>query len=97
MGVEYSARILVGLPHEDLEEFLKDVDDPYDVGLYVCSPYYDASYGASLFGILVSHCDDFGYTEIDEFSWSEKVTKAHQQFAKITSKKGVLFLSTYGS
>lgn len=97
MGAEYSTRIIVGLPHEELEEFLQDVEDPYDVGLYICSPYYDACYGDSLFGVLVEHCDDFSYIEIDEFSWSEKVTKAHQEFTKVTGKKGVLFLSTYGS
>ncbi len=97
MGVEYSARIIVGLPHEELEEFLQDVEDPYDVGLYVCSPYYDASYSDSLFGVLVEHCDDFSYTQINEQTWQEKVSKAHDQFYKLTGERGILYLSTYGS
>lgn len=97
MGVEYSARIIVGLPHEELEEFLQDVEDPYDVGLYVCSPYFDADYQASLFGVLVQNCNDFDYTQIDEFSWSERVHNAHEEFTKLTGKKGILYLSTYGS
>jgi len=97
MGVEYSARIIVGLPHEELEEFLQDVEDPYDMGLYVCSPYYDADYHDSLFGIIVEYCDDYSYTKIDEHSWEEKVSEAHKRFKEITGKMGTLYLSTYGS
>jgi len=97
MGVEYSARIIVGLPHEDLEEFLEGVEDPYDVGLYTCSPYYDASYSDSLFGVVVEHCDDFGYSRINEQDWLKKVSEAHDQFYKLTGQRGILYLSTYGS
>lgn len=97
MGVEYSARIIVGLPYGELEEFLEGVEDPYESGLYVCSPYYDADYQACLFGVLVQNCNDFDYTQIDEFKWSENVHKAHQEFTKLTGKKGILYLSTYGS
>jgi hypothetical protein len=97
MGVYYSARIIVGLTHEELEEFLQDVEDPEDVGLDRVSPYFDADDNESLFGVLVKDCSDFSYTEIDEVSWADKVCKAHQEFTKITGKKGKLFLSTYGS
>lgn len=97
MGVEYSARIIVGLPHDELEEFLEGVEYPYDVGLYVCSPYYDADYHDSLFGVLVEHCDDFSYTQINEHTWEEQVSTAHKKFKEITGKVGVLYLSTYGS
>lgn len=97
MGVEYSARIIVGLPHEELEEFLEGVDDPYDLGLYVCSPYYDAEYEECLFGVIVQRCEDFSYSRIDEKSWVEKVAEAHKKFTEKTGKEGTLYLSTYGS
>lgn len=96
MGIEYSARIIVGLPHGELEEFLEGIEDPYDAGLYICSPYYDASYEDSLFGVVVETCDDFGYTQINEHTWQEKVSKAHDQFYKLTGERGILYLSTYG-
>ena len=97
MGIEYSARVIVGLPHEELEEFLEGVEDPYECGLYVCHPYYDAEYEECLFGVIVQNCEDFSYSQIDEFSWTEKVHNAHEKFTKLTGKKGILYLSTYGS
>ena len=97
MGIEYSARIIVGLPHEDLEEFLQDVEDPYDVGLYMVSPYFDADYCDCLFGVLVQKCYDYSYSEVDESKWSENVAAAHKKFTELTGKVGKLYLSTYGS
>lgn len=97
MGIEYSARIVVGLPHEELEEFLKDVEDPYEVGLYMVSPYFDADYCDCLFGMLVETCYDYSYTEIDTVNWENNVEDAHKKFTKVTGKVGRLYLSTYGS
>ena len=97
MGIEYSARIIVGLPHEDLEEFLQDVEDPYDVGLYMVSPYFDADYCDCLFGVLVERCGDYSYTEIDLSMWDQAVANCHKKFTEITGKVGKLYLSTYGS
>ena len=97
MGIEYSARVIVGLPHADLEEFLGGFEDPYECGLYVVHPYYDADYSDCLFGVIVQNCGDFSYTPIDEYRWQEKVNNAHEKFTKLTGKKGILYLSTYGS
>ena len=97
MGIEYSARIVVGLPHEDLEEFLQGVEDPYDVGLYTVSPYFDADYADCLFGVLVESCGDYSYTEIDTSLWEQAVINSQKKFAEITGKVGKLYLSTYGS
>lgn len=97
MGVEYSARILVGLPYGDVQDLVDSVKDPYDCGLEVVHPYFDADYEDCLFGVLVKNCGDFSYSQIDEFTWTEKVHKAHEEFTKKTGKKGILYLSTYGS
>lgn len=97
MGIEYSARILVGLPYEDVQEIIDSVEDPYESGLEVIHPFFDADYQDCLFGVLVKSCGDFSYSQIDEFTWTEKVHKAHEEFTKKTGKKGILYLSTYGS
>lgn len=101
MGIEYSARIVVGLPKDELDDYFEGVEDIYqhveDSGLYVASPYYDADYDDCLFGVLVQGCYDYSYSEIDESKWSENVAAAHKKFTELTGKVGKLYLSTYGS
>ena len=97
MGIEYSARIIVGLPHEELEDFLEGMEDPYDLGLYVVSPYFDADYCDCLFGVVVQTCDDFSYVELNTKQLMLSTDQAHLMFKEITGKDGRLYLSTYGS
>lgn len=101
MGIEYSARIVVGLPKDELDDYFEGVEDVYqsieDSGLYVVSPYYDADYDDCLFGVLVQSCYDYSYSEIDESKWSESIAAAHKKFTEVTGKVGKLYLSTYGS
>ncbi len=97
MGVEYSARIVVGLPHEELEEFLQDMEDPYDLGLYIVSPYYDADYCDCLFGVLVQSCNDYSYVQLNTNKLMLDTDEAQRKFKEITGKEGRLYLSTYGS
>lgn len=97
MGIEYSARIIVGLTHEELEDFLVGVEDPYDVGLYMVSPYFDADYCDCLFGVIVQSCNDYSYVEVDTNKLMLNIDEAHQKFKEITGKSGQLYLSTYGS
>lgn len=100
MGIEYSARIVVGLPKDELDDYFEGIEDVYqhveDSGLYVVSPYYDADYDDCLFGVLVQSCYDYSYSEIDESKWSENVAAAHKWFTERTGKVGKLYLSTYG-
>lgn len=99
MGVDYSARILVGLPYDELEEYFESLEDEYgwEGELSCVSPYYDASWGSSLFGVEVKWCNDYHYSEIDELTLLPTIKSAHEMFEKITGKKGKLYLSTYGS
>ena len=101
MGIEYSARIVVGLPKDELDDYFEGVENVYqhveDSGLYVVSPYYDADYDDCLFGVLVQRCYDYSYSEIDETMWSESIASAHKKFTEVTGKVGKLYLSTYGS
>jgi len=97
MGVEYSARIIVGLPQGELEEFLECVEDPYDVGLYMVSPYFDADYCDCLFGVIVQSCGDYGYVELNTNTLMHNTSEAWRKFKEITGKDGRLYLSTYGS
>jgi len=101
MGIEYSARIIVGLSYDELGEYFDGVEDVYehveDSGLYVVSPYFDADYRDCLFGVLMQKCYDYSYSEIDESKWSDDVVAAHKKFTEVTGKIGKLYLSTYGS
>lgn len=101
MGIEYSARIVVGLPKDELDDYFEGIEDVCqhveDSGLYVVSPYYDADYDDCLFGVLVQSCYDYSYSEIDESEWSENVAAAHEKFTEVTGKVGKLYLSSYGS
>lgn len=101
MGVSYSARIIVGLPKEELDDYFEGNEDNIyqhveDSGLYVVRPYYDADYDDCLFGVLVRISCDYSYSEIDESEWSVNVASAHKKFTEVTGKVGKLYLSTYG-
>ena len=100
MGIEYSARIVVGLPKDELDDYFEGVENIYqhveDSGLYIVSPYYDADYDDCLFGVLVERCYDYSYSEIDENSLAANVVAAHKMFTEVTGKVGKLYLSTYG-
>lgn len=71
MGISTTARLMVGLMYEDLEDWVNenrqdvnetyDSEDPIDVlerlDLTIASPYYDAGYENSFIGIEVEDCD----------------------------------------
>lgn len=98
MGVEYSARIVVGLPHDELEDFLEGTEDPYGLGLDMVSPYFDADYAECLFGVIVQSCNDYScYVELDINLLMHNIYEAQRKFKEITGREGCLYLSTYGS
>lgn len=94
MGIEYSAKLIVGLPYEEFSEFFGDdvAGDCYEKGLTYASPYYDASVDHWVIGVEVAQTDDFewGYVDVD------KHKKAHSSFTEITGLNGKLILSPHG-
>ena len=99
MGVEYAARLVVGLPHGELVEYFESLEDEYDweKNLECVSPYFDADWSDSLFAVVVESCPDYWRSEVDEDSLQSKINVAHQVFKDVTGKSGRLYLSTYGS
>lgn len=95
MGMEYSARLLVGLAVEDFPEdfFTDDVaGDCDEKGLMYASPYFDASPIEWVVGVKVAKSGDFdwNYVDVDQ----HKI--AHVKFTEITGLTGKLILSTHG-
>lgn len=98
MGVHTSARLMVGLMYEDLEDWVNenrnvqssyygDVEDPIDVlerlNLTIASPYYDAGYENSFIGIEVEDCDVADII-------CERIKIATKQFEKLTGIIGTV-------
>lgn len=96
MGIEYRAAIVVGLPKEEMEVVLEDVDDPYDIGLEHFSPYYDAPYRAGVFGIAVVETADYQEREIDPGKFGVDLRAAQHEFHRITGKAGKLYVTPIG-
>ena len=69
MGIDISAKLLYGLPYEDIpEEILDEVNDMLDSGeLDYASPYYDAPRGDWIVGVEE---ELWGDSYID-LSWSD--------------------------
>lgn len=95
MGIEYSAKLLVGLPAEDLEDFLgEDVAETcWNKGLVYASPYYDSGSDVWVVGVDVASSGDFDWVNVD----IDQIDIAKARFLQITKKHGQLILSTHGS
>lgn len=98
MGISTTARLMVGLMYEDLEDWVNEnrlssdepygnCEDPIDVlerlDLTIASPYYDAGYENSFIGIEVEDCD------IAEIV-CDRIKIAAKQFEKLTGIIGTV-------
>lgn len=94
MGVEYSAKLLVGLPVDEFSDFFTDdvADDCEGKGLIYASPYYDAPPEHWVVGVEVAKTGDFDWNYVDV----DKHKQAHLRFIEITGLTGKLILSTHG-
>jgi len=89
MGIEYSARIIVGLHRGELLDLDEDVIEDLDM----CPPYYDGSDEAVL-GIVILDSGDYSAKEM---VWGQaKVDAAMVEFKEKTGLDGKLFLSPCG-
>lgn len=93
MGIEYSAKLLVGLPADEMTDlFGEDVaDECYAKGLEYASPYYDAPPEHWVIGVKVARTEDYDWCNVDP----ELIEFAHARFLEITNKNGELILSPH--
>lgn len=94
MGIAYSAKLIVGLPYDEFEDFFGDdvAGDCEEKGLTYSSPYYDAHSDHWVIGIQVAVTDDFDWTYVEV----DKHKEAHLKFTEITGLTGKLILSAHG-
>lgn len=95
MGIEYSAKLIVGLPYEEFgESFFSDdvAGDCEEKGLEYVSPYFDAPPRHWVIGVKVAKSGDFDWNYVDV----DKHKPAHLKFTEVTGLTGKLILSTHG-
>lgn len=99
MSINYSAKILVGLP---FKEVFDSIDEFYnfDYGKHKCTdfevafPYYDADYEDCLVGISLVSTSMYQYKEIANTITTECVRKL---FKELTGKEAKVYLTVHGS
>lgn len=93
MGMECSAKLIVGLPVDEFEEFFGDdiAGDCEEKGLTYASPYYDAPSHRWVIGVQVARSGDYDWNYVDV----DKHKEAHVKFTEITGLTGKLILSTH--
>lgn len=91
MGIQYKAKLLVGLTYNELESFMDD-SDPDDFGFEYASPYYDAPRSEWVVGVRVGSTSDYDFSYVD----SDAIQQAREEFMDITGLEGDLILSPHG-
>lgn len=94
MGVEYSAKLVVGLPSQEMEDQYEDGYYDQDGELEHVPSYYDGDSG--VVGIVVQDSGDYDYCEVDLDKLKGVVEWAVTKFNHITGKQGKLYLCTHG-
>jgi hypothetical protein len=90
MGMYYKAKLIVGLPHDEIEiddeEILDDMDR-------ACG-YYDCDSDSRILGVTIASSEDYSATEITLDQ--TKVDAAKAKFRELTGQDGKLYLSPHG-
>lgn len=90
MGMYYKAKLIVGLPKEEIESEDEDMVDDLD---RACG-YYDCGEDSMIVGVEVESTGDYQAKEIRLDT--EKVAAAEAKFRKLTGQDGKLYLSPHG-
>ena len=94
MGIYYQAVIFYGLPYEELEGSVENLEEMTDNGeVDTVSPYYDAPQDEGLVGFMVEASPDYGWTEIYKGNYFEE---AKRRFEEVFGRPGKLYISTHG-
>ena len=91
MGIEYSAKIMVGLKCKDMEDVDEDLLDELDS----IAPYYDGGYDAIL-GYVIEDSGDYSSSTLYIPGLIEEADAAFEKFKQLTGKEPKLWLTTCG-
>jgi hypothetical protein len=90
MGTYYKAKLIVGLPQDEIEIDDEEILDEMD---RACS-YYDCDSDATILGVTVASSEDYSATEISLDP--AKIDAAKATFRELTGQDGKLYLSPHG-
>lgn len=90
MGMYYKAKLIVGLPKDEIESDDEDMVDDLD---RACG-YYDCGEDSMIVGVEVESTADFQAKEITLDM--AKVAAAEAKFRELTGQDGKLYLSPHG-
>lgn len=95
MGIEYSAKIVVGLPVDEMRD-LRDEEGYWDEGgvLEFVPDSYDSPSG--IVGITVKHSGEYSYSELRVGDLYVDIENALNKFFDLTQFEGKVYLSTCG-
>jgi len=90
MGMYYKAKLIVGLPQDEIEIDDEEVLDDMD---RACG-YYDADSEATILGVTVASSGDYSASEV--VLDLAKIDAAKSEFRQLTGQDGKLYLSPHG-
>jgi hypothetical protein len=95
MSVEYSAKIVVGLPVEEMKDLRNEEGCWDEDGVLEFVPdSYDSPSG--IVGLVVNDSGCYAYTELSVSNLYEGIEAALNKFFETTKREGKVFLSTCG-
>ncbi len=92
MGMYYKAKLIVGLPQDEIELDDEEVLDDMDRA----SGYYDCDSDATILGVDVASSGDYSAIEVDLELVPAKIEAAKAKFRELTGQEGKLYLSPHG-
>lgn len=98
MGIDYEAAIMVGLPREEMEDIVENLEDLIfgdESEVEVCAPYYDGEGDdKAIIGFAYKISDTYRASEIE---WNDKdVNLLKAKFKEEFGKEAKIWLSPMG-
>lgn len=91
MGINSSAKVILGLPYNDIKD-VQDIDQMLDYGdIDAASPYYDAPREEWVVGVELGDSGDYSASELN--LGSAQISVARGKFQRLTGKSGRLYLA----
>jgi hypothetical protein len=95
VGISYEAKLIVGLPQDEIECDDEDRREDLLEELDRASSHYDCDSDARISGIEIEHSGDYSFKEIT-LDWA-KIEAAKARFRELTGQEGRLYLSLHSS
>lgn len=91
MGVEYNARIVVGLPCDEIIDKSCLNDDDF----VTCPLHFDAACDNMIVGVLYMETDEYS---AEELVWDEEIIQQQKEyFFEVTGQQPKVWLCTHGN